>query len=526
MTDEEVLPAMKPCAIQEGRRFKAKDAVVAEARAQGLLAFAHDFPNGTGPKYYLLYSSQGVQEFAARTQAALMLHEVMLDERLTKLTLDIECEEEWNAGLDFEGTVRHIVAEFVEFIQEVHHIMYIDFQNFDVLHASRPGKYSAHIVLSRGLVFADTATLVAVLTQFEWWLIEQERGALSSDTPQTGRKSVLVGQRPVRVSVPATTLSFSGRAPSSPGESLRLCPFGTLFDLHPLRAKNGTLRTHFSTKPGHADDESYRLRRDNLDARGGGLHLVAEFEPEILERTLAQAVRPTFVCPQERVEKRTLVVEATGSLRTWGRFERLLKKAVLDYNHMHLIKCGAAAVTGEGHASKDDLAAMWGRQQRSFYAGLQRALHGSTAPSRSAGGDGGKYACRVRLHRWEAEEVYGACEEILQDYARQARCRHPGLDQVPELVHVKINQQVTALCLVVKKVPCEIVRDENGGAGHTRPAQSTWLKIIVPNGTYTQRCMKERCEGKTSVLRLVDPVLMIQLRRALDACEQVQGLMS
>jgi len=535
MRDDETLSCLRKGHPLNGCRFTSKDEMMEVAEREGLLSFAHDYHTGDGSKYYHAFTGHGVVDYVNRVDKnRLWLHEVIMDGRLTKLVMDIECDATQNAKLNFHESMMYVVDMLVLFYKDVHGIDDVMREDFTILSACRPGKFSAHIVQTKGVAFACTATLAAFLSQFEYWLMIRETKQLADGgvvvDAQDNRVSIVVADdKPIVVPSPRASFSFrkgtDDGGEEQEGGGLKLVPFVTMFDWHPIRSRNGSLRTYYSTKPGHDGDEHYRLRKVVSVVRGS---TVLENDLDVAQflGTLSQAVFPTYVRSGE--EKITRVLSSKCDLHHWDRYSGNIALKICEYTFFYLTLCGGGIVSGAGFATTEDLRKLWGSERVSFIPGLMSLLRVTHSCPGGGGGAGQDHACNIRLDRSSCDEIYQICGDILGSYTMQAKTRHVSLygenAQKPELCGVKINRQGTALCLIVRNVPCEIVRDENSGTGHSSPSQNTWLKIIVPNGTYTQRCFKQRCSGKRSILRMVRPELMFRLREALARSERVRRI--
>lgn len=538
MRIDEMLPCLnKVSHVRNGMRFTSKDQMITTAMECGLLSFSHDFNVGGGSKYYHVFTSIGVLEYATHvSKETLCLHEVIMDGRLTKLVMDIECDETANPTLAFPKVLKYIVEMLVVFYNKVHNVIDVQSSDFLILTACRPGKYSAHIVQGRGVVFENPRTLFGFLAQFEYWLVRKETTELCNGIRMVDgdRVSVIVADsKSILVPTPTSSLSFSSTDEEVEEEEneLRFAPFTTLFDWHPISSHNGSLRTYYSTKPGHSRDEQYRLKKTSI-TESGEFILDREFSPDFLLLTLTQAVFSTYSRNGSDELKETIVMSSIPELNEWDRYSNNVWKKIVEYTYFYFKRHSGGLVRAPGYATIEDLQVVWGTERASFVPGLISLIRGTHKPNgESCGSSNGRdYACCINLPKFNYPTVFAACEMVLESYKKHAQYRYPTLygkgEPLTQMVGVKINRQATALCLTVKNLLCEIVRDDNSGNGHGHPSQNTWLKVIIPNGTITQRCHKNRCAGKRSREGLIDTDAMRELRVSLDHSVRVHEIIN
>lgn len=484
--------------------FAKKCDALRRCKETGLLGIAQDYGTGSGAKDFHLFDAAGLVSYVKRTpENRLWLHEIICDDRCTKLVIDIECEDTHNRDMDFPGSLCKLVEYLVKFYEIVHHINGVDESDFAYLYATREGKYSAHIVQFRGVVFENTKTLYAFLSQFEYWIIHEEIMDLGLSSHQ--RCSVLARTTPRLVSLPSSSISFtSEEEEEEEGEPVYFSSFRSIIDMQPITSTDGMLRTYFSTKPGGSEDCRLRLATISVTSEETRVVLAQEIDYLRIISFLSQAIQPT-VAGEDRTTK---VVYSPHGLVNWEVYSQRIdrKIALYTYNYMRLW----GTTMGQNHRLKFiTMADLKKSSTCTIREVIVDIINHLTKSARRPGvlsicsesPNGDVFKCNIQLRRSKYVNLYRVCNDILREYVNRGKRSLP----VPykdvshvSLVKIKINSQTTCLCLVTKGLPCEIVYNEVKRNHETSSSSATWLKILINDGVIKQMCHKEFCYKKSA----------------------------
>ncbi|MHA1680178.1 MAG: hypothetical protein ACTSUE_04170 [Promethearchaeota archaeon] len=500
---------------------KKKEGAKKLALENEMFLICKEYENGGGAQLFFVKSLNNIiQSFdpqsSSRGKNALLYHEVIFDHRPTKLVLDIETKTSCNQELDFKETLLYIIQNLTYFFH-VHGMTDVHDDWFTILYASRKDKFSAHIIMHKGYVFANTLTQVHFMYQFQHWLVRKEIRVLSleaNNQKSVPQKRVSILAKTEKLWKKPRTQAPFGKTTGpgdTPNETRNILSFESMFDLCPIERPDATLRLYFSTKPGKKKDEHYRLRYLNPTTK----RVSKDYSMNILLKTLVQVIPAEF----EGLAFKIIGVKTGGNeddddeeerIAAYGNQQRLgyniykedLPNIIARYTVLFYRKYTYLHMTNDTksqYISQRDLEETFSSENdiQHFFRTLLGSLYGMNTTT----SDLQNIICNIHVSRVQYKNVYMVAKSLLYTYSRSKHMSALFEKQSkPTIVTIKRNRAGTALCLSVKGCRCEIVKKEAGRMHEKHKGRadtsSVYFKIDLVRGILYQKCKKKRCDEK------------------------------
>jgi hypothetical protein len=497
------------CWIEDSVNYKKSDMETIKTRAinHGQLFIGREYARGNGAKSFICTNLKTfVEKVSKHNPSQLRFHEMFIPDRLTKPVFDIEADEELNKDLNFVGFVHYFVNQMVIYFHELG-LTDVHPSWFKPRFASRPGKFSAHIVMHKGYVLKTMEKWLQFSTSFVGWLANKEivklqklkRSNNNIQIPEQ-RISLFYRDKDFReIAPPCYDYPFMQDDEDEDEEeevTYKVYLFKNMIDFQPFGSGTHSLRCYFSVKLGHEEDERYRMRLGNiqmLDERNKKFRVFIEktLNREMIKHCLAQCVLPTV----DNIVTR--VIDITNNMNMNRMYcETRLPKYTSVYYQLY----GSSGVQ-ESATLKNiiDVSSNEDTEEglyKTFCSLYDRSFYFSGSFNRA------ENECKIKLTAPNHAQLYSLLQKMLDIHGRSIYIQK--LFNGPlkmKLTMVKINTQSTALLLNVL-TRCEIVMTKYRRM-HTEHVNQKYtpglrFKLWLESGQCYQRCLKEICDGMDS----------------------------
>jgi len=510
----------------EGPKEKAKNDAIRGRK----LTIAFDYPRGTGQKYFVNYSCDEFVKMVMTTNPKnLRGHEVMYDVgRLTKAAFDFECERtEYNSDYDFHESIRHFMKLFIRFLA-MHNTKGIEEKDFLIFEATRADKFSAHIVLYKGVCFKDKRTFLLFNKKFVDWALYQEIQQMQYVTGRSKRRKSLLFKCLVRDFRISGVPTLNG--PRTDEVRRNFIKFKPLVDFQPWEITDGTLRCYGSTKVGHENDENYRLKRITLYENGEETFCVPyPLESDWILHSLSQVVYAKV----EGVPTKVISYCDSNYNERRSYHESKIQERLVDYTFIYYKQCNESShpfpvdlvkktklleekktfKIGEqrvlslktdnqefgSYCTFQDL--RQGRTEKQIYDEINKMYTGRAASSTSSNDLDER--CSIGLKRSKFTELYETVDEALKLYGATQFSMifgKKGNIKTANGVSIRTNKACSYLCINIAGARCEIIwkmeKRHHFDCQKKLYQRDVYFTISLSSGIMRQRCFKEKCSKK------------------------------
>jgi hypothetical protein len=237
---------------------KDRSLVIVHAVRNNCLAFCEDYPNGNGSKkYFSCDLKRYIKRVCASKEQDRRFHIIYIPNRPVKLELDVEAKVTGNETMVFTDRILYIIDTLIKFLEEGG-TKNITRDCFFTTIASRGNKYSAHIILYKGVVFENTTISLCFLYKYTNWVLKKElRILLDTSTKKTDKYEKFVEMNSIlhkvkkSYSIPCWGIPDEDEdEDEDDDEDKFLLQYSSMIDLMPYETSLGSMRLYGSVKTG------------------------------------------------------------------------------------------------------------------------------------------------------------------------------------------------------------------------------------------------------------------------------------